>query len=273
MTRLAIVGRGKVGTAFERAARRARLDVRAISARDVLTGAAKVRADLVVITSRDALVGDIARALASARRAPHAAMHCAGALGPDVLAPLAERGVATAAAHPLLSFSGARATTLVGGALVIEGSAEAVRYACALARRLGMIPVVVSEVDRARYHAAAAIVANGAAALAFEGARLLASAGVDPSRAPALLGPLLASVASNIRELGVAAALSGPVRRGDTATLERHLAALETEPASTRSLYGTLVQVQLEIVRELHERSADSGATFDMVGFDRILRR
>ena len=89
-----------------------------------------------------------------------------------------------------------------------------------------MTPRTIPALDAVAYHAAAGLVANGAAALAAGGVELLEAAGVDAKTAAAMLGPLLRSVAENVARLGLPAALTGPVRRGDAAGLERHLETL-----------------------------------------------
>lgn len=262
MRRVVVVGRGKVGSTLARAARKARLTVVLVSARSIMAAATLSKSDLVVVATRDPDIAAVAKALAASARLPVAAVHCAGALGPEVLAPLAARGVATGAAHPLLSFASVeRAPSLVGGALVIEGHPQAVRLAKELGRRLEMVPVVVSGIDRARYHAAAALMANGSAALAALAAAVLGSAGIDAARAGALLGPLLATVASNVRQLGPDRALTGPVRRGDAETIRRHLEALDAALPEASAMYRMLVQAQLPLARALAASEGTSAST------------
>jgi predicted short-subunit dehydrogenase-like oxidoreductase (DUF2520 family) len=208
------------------------------------------RAQLVVIASRDGEIANVAKRLVTID--PRGAVvHCAGALGPDVLRALADGGVAVAAAHPLLSFASAtKPPCLHGGALVVEGDRAAVSAAKELAKRVGMRFVEARGLDRARYHAAAALAANGAAALGALAEQLFGELGLpDPS---GLLGPLLGSVARNVEALGADAALTGPVRRGDVATIERHLEAL---PPSIRSLYSALVAAQLPLAARLGDAS------------------
>jgi predicted short-subunit dehydrogenase-like oxidoreductase (DUF2520 family) len=272
MMRVTIVGRGKVGTALARAARRGRLHVRFTSGRRVLDGAPVV-ADLVVIAMRDADVAAVARALAPRASRLGAAAHCAGALGIEALEALARAGVPTAAAHPLLSFSGSTPVSLRGGALVVEGAPGAVAAARRFAAGIGMNPVVVGRIDRATYHAAAALAANGAAALASAAATLLAAAGIGRERAGALLGPLLRSVGDNVTRLGPERALSGPVRRGDVATIQRHLAVLDPLDPAIAALYRMLVQVQIPIAQGLSDRDEPGAATRDYTSLVALTRR
>lgn len=261
--KLLIIGRGKVGSTLALHARRAGGEVQLVSARRVLLQRSiRWRADreLIVIASRDDDIAQVAASLA--RHAPTGpVVHCAGALGPEVLAPLRVRG----AAHPLVSFASTATDIPAGAALVIEGPIAVQRAAKRLAKLVGLRPVVVRAVDRARYHLAAALVANGAVALAGAGQALLMQACPDlsPKIAGTLLGALLTSVGQNTARIGPAAALTGPVRRGDLTTIERHLAALATQPkrGSSRNrlvaLYRALVLEQARLVSSLPGVSKD----------------
>jgi hypothetical protein len=108
-----------------------------------------------------------------------------------------------------------------------------------------------AEVDRASYHAAAGLVANGAAALAEAGARLLELAGCPARDSARVLGPLLRSVAENVERLGLPEALTGPVRRGDAETVLRHIASIERGLPDVLPLYRASVRAQLPMAREL----------------------
>jgi predicted short-subunit dehydrogenase-like oxidoreductase (DUF2520 family) len=88
---------------------------------------------------------------------------------------------------------------------------------------LGGHPVVVADEHRAGYHAAACIASNHLVALLGQVERVGAAAGVPLAAYADLVRQTVDSVAS----LGPAAALTGPVRRGDEATVARHLAALD----------------------------------------------
>jgi predicted short-subunit dehydrogenase-like oxidoreductase (DUF2520 family) len=114
-----------------------------------------------------------------------------------------------------------------------------------------MRPRTIAGLDVALYHAAAGLVANGTAALAAVGADLLVRAGADRALAPRMLGPLLRSVAENVEALGFPAALTGPVRRGDLAGLEGHLAALRYKYPRALPLYLAAAEAQLPLARAI----------------------
>jgi len=98
--------------------------------------------------------------------------------------------------------------TLTRGQVNVDGDPRAVRVASRVARLLGMRPRHLPNLDKVAYHAAAGMVANGAAALAAAGTELLVRASVTPKVAAEMLGPLLRSVADNVERLGLPAALT-----------------------------------------------------------------
>lgn len=185
-------------------------------------------------------------------------VHCSGVLSSAVLEPLADRA-GVAQMHPLISFASKDLPPdLEGAHMHVEGTAEGVRRAKKIASMIGMRPRVLPAVDAAGYHAAAAMMANGAAAVAAGAIDLLVASGVPRDIAPAMLAPLLRSVAENLGELGMPAALTGPVRRGNLETIERHLEVVDRAGVDVGKLYRALVMAQIPAARELGEASDES---------------
>jgi predicted short-subunit dehydrogenase-like oxidoreductase (DUF2520 family) len=161
--------------------------------------------------------------------------------------------------HPMISFASRRRSPSVErGNVHVQGDPVAVARASRLARILGMKPRTIRGLDTVAYHAAAGLVANGAAALAAVGADLLVRAGVDRAVAPEMLGPLLRSVADNVEALGFPDALTGPVRRGDLAGLQRHLAVLKAKLPGAVALYVAAAEAQLPLARAIGDAPAAS---------------
>ncbi len=251
---VAIVGAGKVGRALSRALRASRVEVRLVPARAL--GRKRFDESLVILSVRDPEIGSVAAELARSARIGRksAVLHMAGAIGPDVLDPLRGLAAGVAQAHPMIAFASQRWTPpLAGGHLLLRGDAIAVRRGRALARSLGMTARSWGELDLALYHAAGGLVANGAAALAAAGARLLERAGAPRGEAPGVLGPLLRSVADNVERLGFPGALTGPIRRGDSAAVRAHLDRLVAKAPELVSLYGALAALQVELSAEIGE--------------------
>ncbi len=193
-------------------------------------------------------------------------MHLAGVLDAEVLAPLRATSAGVGQAHPMISFaSPSRVPELRGGAMLVSGDRVAVARARRLARTLGMTARAWPDLDRALYHAAGGLVANGATALAAAGARLLALAGVPARDVPHVLGPLLASVAGNVSALGLPDALTGPVRRGDAAAVGAHLARIRRHAPELAALYIAVTRAQIPLARALGDTSPQALARVEHV--------
>jgi len=99
----------------------------------------------------------------------------------------------------------------------------------------------VPDEDRAAYHAAACIASNHFVALMGQVERVGASVGLPLD---AYLG-LVRGTLSNVERLGPARALTGPAARGDVATINRHIHALER---SERPCYEAMVAAARRLV-------------------------
>jgi predicted short-subunit dehydrogenase-like oxidoreductase (DUF2520 family) len=258
-----VFGAGKVGTALSRALRKAGVKVTLRPARRGVPR--KIDADVVVLAVRDRDLRPTAEALVGvvARRA--VVVHVAGALDASALAPLRAGGACAGVAqmHPMISFASTRfAPDLSRGNVHVQGDLAAVALARRLAKRLGMTPRTVKGLDTIAYHAAAGLVANGAAALAAVGAELLEKAGVPRADAAKMLGVVVRTVGENIEKLGFPDALTGPVRRGDAGGVEKHLATLRAKLPAAVTLYLAAAQAQLPLARAIGDAPP---ASFDAI--------
>jgi predicted short-subunit dehydrogenase-like oxidoreductase (DUF2520 family) len=255
--RVFVLGAGKVGTGLARALRRRGVVVTLRSARKPLPRT--LGADVVVLAVRDRDLRPLAERLVGIVARGAVVVHVAGALDAEPLAPLRAACAGVAQMHPMISFASKdRSPPLEGGNVHVQGDPVAVARARRLARTLGMRPRTVRGLDAVAYHAAAGLVANGAAALAAVGTELLVRAGVERAVAPQMLGPLLRSVADNIRMLGFPEALTGPVRRGDVVGLENHLAVLSAKLPLAVPLYVAAAKAQLPLARAIRDAPSAS---------------
>lgn len=252
--KVTILGSSKVGRTLA-IALRARGHAVSLRPRRAALPRRPIETPLVVLSTRDDEIRKLSDELARARKiSPRAAVvHTAGGLGPEALAPLLGIVAGIGQAHPLLSFAAATSPPDLRGAhMLVRGEPKAVRRTRALARALGMIPREW-DVDVALYHAAAGLLANGSAALAALAAALLRKAGAPRRDVASALGPLLRSVGANVERLGLPFALTGPVRRGDVATVERHLEAVERAAPEILQAYVALGIAQLPLARALDD--------------------
>jgi predicted short-subunit dehydrogenase-like oxidoreductase (DUF2520 family) len=248
-----ILGSGKVGRALTAALRSRGVDVTLRPARKGVPRT-RIDADVIILALRDRGLGPVAADLAISGVVPRKAVvvHNAGALPADVLAPLRDVCAGVAQMHPMISFASLRFfPTLARGHVHVKGDREAERRVRVLAKKLGMTARTFARLDTVAYHAAAGLVANGAAALASVGQELLAVAGVPRKDAPKMLGPLLRSVAENVETMGFPEALTGPVRRGDAAAIERQIELLGTLLPSAVDLFVASGEAQLPIARAI----------------------
>lgn len=263
--RVSIVGVGKVGRGLFAALRGARVRATIVGARALLERPRRLRGDVVVIAARDGAIPVVAKLLAEQGLVPEGAIvvHCAGALDAEVLAALRPGCAGVAQLHPMISFADPeRPPSLVGGHAHVAGDPEAVKRARRLCRAIGLVPRTFPGLDRVAYHASAGLVANGAAALAAAGRDLLLKAGAREADVPAMLGPLLRSVAENVERMGLPAALTGPVRRGDAAAVGKHLAVLREKAPHLEELYVAAAKAQLPLARALGDATPEA---FDAV--------
>jgi len=195
------------------------LDTAAFAAGDRLP-----EADLIMICTRDAVIGDVAAALAPGAESVTAAVHVSGLTPVAALGPLRDAGLEIGSFHPLQTLPTVDTDpSRLAHVWVAVTATEPLRTTLHdLARSMGDHPFDLDDAAKPVYHAAAAAAANfPLVALAMAG-DLFAAAGVPFAAAQ----PLVAAVVANAFELGARPALTGPVARGDTATVLAQLDAV-----------------------------------------------
>ncbi|MEZ6037764.1 MAG: DUF2520 domain-containing protein [Planctomycetota bacterium] len=263
--RIAIVGPGRVGAALGCAFAAAGLDVlgyvgrdpaRAAHAAEAVGGAALALQDLGRAHVVAFCVGDeqlpaaIAAAAAVGGRRCSLWLHTSGRHGLEVLAPAAPLGVRRGVLHPVLPFgdAGTPPAALRDAPAVLSGDASSVRLMRRLCERLGLAAIVCGEQDRGLYHAGLALAANGLTALSSAAIDLVVRAGgLDDAAATTIVTTLQQQALRAVREHGAARALSGPVRRGDAATVGLHVARLTASAPELLPAYAATMQLALRL--------------------------
>jgi predicted short-subunit dehydrogenase-like oxidoreductase (DUF2520 family) len=209
-----VVGAGRVGSAVSARLRERGVDVRADG-------------ELRLVCVPDSAIVEVARAIPEG---PWVA-HVSGATTLDALDPHTRRF----SMHPLQTFTRARGAEQLDGAwAAISGDdAEALTHGRSLAETLGLRPFVLADEARPLYHAGAAIASNYLVTLYRAAARLLEDAGAPPEA----LVPLMRRTIENGFEL------TGPIARGDWATVDRHLEAIRVREPELEELYSALAGV------------------------------
>lgn len=219
-------------------------------------------ADLVLLAVPDDVLRPLVSGLADtgAWRGGQLAAHTSGAQGIGVLDPAAARGVLALALHPVMTFVGRPEDLdrLDGASFGVTSLDELRPVAESLVVEMGGEPVWVPESARSLYHASLTIGSNHLVTLVNDALALLSDAGVaEPGR---LAAPLLSASLDNVLRLGDAA-LTGPVSRGDVATLAAHLDTLSRSAPQVLASYRAMARRTAERARaagQLTQAQADA---------------
>ena len=219
-----------------------------------LAGSDFAGADVVLITTSDVAIAEVARLLARARRMKDdwvgsVVLHTSGALPATALEPVGRRGAAIGSLHPFQTVPtpelGIR--DLPGSAWAIEGDAEARRVARRLVKAMRGHAFRLTPERKVLYHAAAFLACPAVVTLMDQSARLLEMSGVPRGMIRTMLASFVEQTARNFATLGPRRALTGPAVRGDWTTIRRHIAALEQRSPETVSIYKPLVSEMLRL--------------------------
>jgi predicted short-subunit dehydrogenase-like oxidoreductase (DUF2520 family) len=210
-------------------------------------------ADLVLLAVPDDALRPLIAGLADtgAWRAGQLVAHTSGAQGIGVLDPAAARGVVPLALHPVMTFVGRPEDLdrLDGAMFGVTADDELRPVAESLVLEMGGEPVWVPESARPLYHAALSIGSNHLVTLIADALAQLDGAGVE--RSDQLLAPLASAALDNVLRLRDGA-LTGPVSRGDVATVAMHLRTLQAAAPDVLPAYRAMA-------RRTAERARDAG--------------
>jgi len=271
--RVGVVGVGRVGSTLGVALARAGHQVVAVSAVSTQSlgraartlPTAQVRpvdevvavSDLVLLSVPDDVLRPLVSGLADAGvwRSGQLVAHTSGAHGIGVLDPAAARGVLALALHPVMTFAGRPEDLdrLVGSTFGVTAEDELRPVAESLVVEMGGEPVWVPESARSLYHAALSVASNHLVTLVNDAMALLSGAGV--AQPAALVAPLLSASLDNVLRLGDGA-LTGPVSRGDVATVSSHVQTL-------RRVAPEQVEAYLALARRTAARARGAGRLSD----------
>ena len=240
---LSFIGAGTLGTALARACAVAGYHVLSIHSHsfedanrlaNALPGAEAVssptdttRADIIFLTVPDDAIAAVCESIAWP--AACSVVHCSGALSLDVLNSAAQSGVATGSFHPLQTFAanGEHAARLSDISYALEASGKELHDTLQeLVETLGGRPQWIASADKPLYHASAAMASNYLVALLGDASQLWESFGFTRESGLQSLLPLVRGTIDNLQGIGFPDALTGPIARGDIATVRIHIEAL-----------------------------------------------
>lgn len=222
----------------------------ALGARLALPTEVLETSDVTFLAVPDRAVARLARDLAEGAVAGRGRVvaHLSGSHGIAVLVPLAKRGYATAAIHPLQVLSGWRIAP--GTVFSVEADAAAGVVAGRLVADLGGVQVEISAAARTSYHAAAVMAANLGMTMLAEAIDLLEQQGIPRAEALQGLGSLVRGGLEASMDRGLPAAITGPVTRGDVETVSGHLKSLGGDPELRRAYAATSLLTLRQSLRD-----------------------
>jgi predicted short-subunit dehydrogenase-like oxidoreductase (DUF2520 family) len=243
---IAIVGVGRLGTALAQRLSESGYKISKVNSRKT-PRASQLRADIIWFCVPDAEIGAVARSFLEVEWEGKVAFHSSGVLISDVLSQLRRVGACVASVHPLMTFVKGSVPELATVPFAIEGDQTAVRMARRIVRDLGGRPVGIRKQDKVAYHAFATMICPLLISLLAASEKAAALAGIPKAEARRRMLPIIRQTLRNYEKLGPAGAFSGPIVRGDVATIRAHLEVLAKVP-SAKSAYTALGRAALDFL-------------------------
>lgn len=193
----------------------------------------------ILIAVSDDAIASVAEELRHAGFCDGVALHTSGAAGPEALEPLSANNNSIGVLHPLQTVPSPERgiQALRGSTFAYSGDERAIQWARTLIRHLEGKALAVDSRRWSNYHAAAVMACNYQVTLVDAALELMEKAGLKREQALDALAPILRTTIDNILSSKPEMALTGPIRRGDVATIEKHLNALDDALPETKELY------------------------------------
>ncbi len=267
MNAISIIGAGRLGTSLGAALSKKGYRIKSFSCRTSLSaeesrmiiGEGKATTDniqtarsgdIIVLCLPDEEILNVTDELAAARIhwSEKFIFHCSGLLSSEVLKPLKTKGALTASIHPVQSFAHKRTPpdqfeNIYFG---LEGEPKALEESQKIIQKLGGRSLIIEAGNKALYHTACSIASNFFVVLLDTASSLLQQVGLQEEQSFQVLLPLVKGTLHNVKKFDIHASLTGPVIRGDKASVEKHLEALRKFPPFYE-MYRRLAFQALEI--------------------------
>jgi len=212
----------------------------------VTLGKQPLDTDIVWLTVPDDSIAEVSRALAASQSwKGKFVFHSSGALTSDELASLQKQGAKVASVHPMMTFVRGAAPEMAGVSFSLEGDAAAIRVARTIVESLDASAFVISKENKVLYHVFGSFASPLVIALMAVMEQVAAAGGIRKQEIKPVMVPLLWQTLRNYLKKDAAAAFSGPLVRGDVATVRKHLAELKKLPEA-REVYLALARSSLK---------------------------
>lgn len=221
------------------------------------------QADIVFISTPDGIISEICSEIAEHKGFKEGAvvLHCSGAHPSTILSAAKDCGASIGSMHPLQSFASIskEKNPFQGILAAVEGEGPAVARARQIAKNLGATGYTIRTEAKMLYHASAVVASNYLVALVGFALKLMGVAGISDADAFAGLKPLINGTLGNIEKVGITAALTGPISRGDVDTVRQHLETMAIQSPELVPLYKALGTNTVDIAQSA-ETLTEEGA-------------
>jgi len=209
--------------------------------------------DLIFITTPDDVIEGVCNYITNecGFRKGQIVAHMSGAASSDILKSAKAQECFTYSIHPLQAFADVNKavedlnTTPFG----IEGDEEKLPEVISLIETCGNEYFIINKEDKVLYHAAACIVSNYLVTLMDVGISFMKAVGIDEKKGFNALYPLVSGSLENVRKLGPAMALTGPIARGDVKTIEHHMKETQKKLPELLEIYSILGKETLDLAK------------------------
>ena len=256
MVKLGFIGAGTVGSALATRLSSKGYQVVAVSSRGQTSARNLARsincrafdnnqdvtdaAELVFITTPDDVIAAVTSEIQW--HPGQGVVHCSGADSTKILEPAMKLGVQVGVIHPLQTFASAKQAieNMPGSTFVLEADEPLLTTLKEMATALDGHWIELEAKDKVIYHAAAVITCNYLVTLVKLATDLWQTFNVPTQQATQALLPLIRGTIHNIETVGIPQCLTGPIARGDTGTIKKHLEALQKVTPAILSTYREL---------------------------------
>lgn len=209
-------------------------------------------ADITLIATPDDLIATTCAQLSQnpLLKPDSIVMHCSGSLTSDTLNTAAEKGCLVASIHPMRSFAKPEISVeqYKGTYCAMEGDKKAIPILKTLFEEIGSVTYEIDKQKKASYHAAGVFSSNYLVTLAHQALTCMKEAGVEQDIAMRIITNLMHGSVSNLSStLSPEQSLTGPIQRGDIATIKKHIEAFQDQ--NQKALYASLGKATLAITK------------------------
>ena len=214
----------------------------------MVLGTQPLATDIVWITVPDDAIAGVAGVLARSQAwKGKLVFHSSGALTSDELAPLRAKGARVASVHPMMTFVRGNVPEMAGVSFAVEGDPAAVRTAKTIVGDLGGSAFVIRKQNKVLYHVFGSFASPMVIALMASLEQVAHAAGIRRPDVKRVMMPLLVQTLRNHLDQDAASAFSGPLVRGDVATVRKHLDELKKLPEA-KTVYVALTRAALKLL-------------------------